>query len=389
MRCASSGWSRTAGGPQNPCKEAISRSSSPTVATSSSSASRRSRHGGALVRAAGVERAYVELHAHSVVLVLRRRLAARGARHPRRRDTAIRPSRSPTTTTSAGRWSSSRRAGARGAADRRRGAHGRCRRPRESGRGGASRGMFHLTLLVESATGWHNLCRLLTEAHAGDAATRPDRDPLPPSLALDSLLERNEGLVCLSGCAGPGALAGELGARRAAAGGGGRRGGWPAASAPSASGSSCSGRCGGATAPATGGWRSSPSGSGSPASRPATCTPTTAAGPSSRTRSSPCACTRRSRGPSPGGAATRARCSPRRRRWRRALPSTRRRSPRPRGSPSGCASTSSELGYRYPGSEDPDADRALAEICRGRLELRYAGTRERPEASGGSRRSCG
>jgi error-prone DNA polymerase len=39
-----------------------------------------------------------------------------------------------------------------------------------------------------------------------------------------------------------------------------------------------------------------------------------------------------------------------------------------------------ELGYRYPGSEDPDADRALTEICRGRLELRYDGMRERPEA---------
>ena len=39
-----------------------------------------------------------------------------------------------------------------------------------------------------------------------------------------------------------------------------------------------------------------------------------------------------------------------------------------------------ELGYRYPGSEDPEADRALAEICRGRLELRYRGTPERPEA---------
>src|SRR3954469_18389082 len=25
---------------------------------------------------------------------------------------------------------------------------------------------FHLTLLAESAAGWHNLCRLLTEAHA-------------------------------------------------------------------------------------------------------------------------------------------------------------------------------------------------------------------------------
>ena len=39
-----------------------------------------------------------------------------------------------------------------------------------------------------------------------------------------------------------------------------------------------------------------------------------------------------------------------------------------------------EIGYRYPGSEDPDADMALAEICRNRLDLRYAGTAERPEA---------
>ena len=39
-----------------------------------------------------------------------------------------------------------------------------------------------------------------------------------------------------------------------------------------------------------------------------------------------------------------------------------------------------ELGYRYPGSEDPGANRALAEICRARLEHRYAGERERREA---------
>jgi error-prone DNA polymerase len=39
-----------------------------------------------------------------------------------------------------------------------------------------------------------------------------------------------------------------------------------------------------------------------------------------------------------------------------------------------------ELGYRYPGSEDPEADHTLAEICRGRLELRYSGMSERPEA---------
>src|SRR5829696_9127101 len=66
---------------------------------------------------------------------------------------------------------------------------------------------FHLTLLVENADGWANLCRLLTEAHA-DTRPHPERDPLPPVLALASLLERNEGLVCLSGCARDGALAG-------------------------------------------------------------------------------------------------------------------------------------------------------------------------------------
>ena len=80
-------------------------------------------------------------------------------------------------------------------------------------------GRVHLTLLVEDATGWANLCRLITEAHA---ATRdgPGRDPLPPSLPLGSLLDRNEGLVCLSGCAArraspaPGSAAGRGPPRR-------------------------------------------------------------------------------------------------------------------------------------------------------------------------------
>ena len=39
-----------------------------------------------------------------------------------------------------------------------------------------------------------------------------------------------------------------------------------------------------------------------------------------------------------------------------------------------------DLGYRYPGSEDPDADRTLAEICGARLDHRYAGGRERRRA---------
>src|SRR6266487_4269475 len=62
----------------------------------------------------------------------------------------------------------------------------------------------HLTLLVESARGYANLCRLLTAAHAHTRDTT-NRDPLPPRLDL-ALLEElsselDHGLVCLSGCA--------------------------------------------------------------------------------------------------------------------------------------------------------------------------------------------
>src|SRR3954454_11136574 len=61
-------------------------------------------------------------------------------------------------------------------------------------------GGSHVTLLVESAQGYANLCRLLTAAHAG---TRPKegREPLPPSVEQHRLEELHEGLVCLSGCA--------------------------------------------------------------------------------------------------------------------------------------------------------------------------------------------
>src|SRR6266511_5805500 len=65
----------------------------------------------------------------------------------------------------------------------------------------------HVTLLVESATGWANLCRLITEGHRA-TRPKPDRDPLPPSVPLEQLEGHTEGLVCLSGCAGEGAVAG-------------------------------------------------------------------------------------------------------------------------------------------------------------------------------------
>src|SRR5438270_3271340 len=57
----------------------------------------------------------------------------------------------------------------------------------------------HLTLLVENERGWSNLCRILTRAHAH---TR--EKPGPPSqayVALETILEHTDGLVCLSGCA--------------------------------------------------------------------------------------------------------------------------------------------------------------------------------------------
>ncbi|MGH7672034.1 MAG: DNA polymerase III subunit alpha [Gemmatimonadales bacterium] len=52
----------------------------------------------------------------------------------------------------------------------------------------------HLTLLAESPQGYANLCRLLTEAHLSRADRRD------PRLAFDSLAERQEGLIVLSGC---------------------------------------------------------------------------------------------------------------------------------------------------------------------------------------------
>jgi error-prone DNA polymerase len=60
----------------------------------------------------------------------------------------------------------------------------------------------HVTLLCESGKGYANLCRILTAAHAGTRRPgREDREPLPPSVALETVAELNEGLVCLSGCA--------------------------------------------------------------------------------------------------------------------------------------------------------------------------------------------
>src|SRR3989441_4471400 len=60
----------------------------------------------------------------------------------------------------------------------------------------------HVTVLVETAKGYANLCRLITAAHAHTRpAGRESQPAADPALDQRLLEELNEGLVCLSGCA--------------------------------------------------------------------------------------------------------------------------------------------------------------------------------------------
>jgi error-prone DNA polymerase len=73
----------------------------------------------------------------------------------------------------------------------------------------ASPDLFHLTLLVEEPAGYRNLCRLLSGAHA-HTRDGPQRAAGQPWVPLGLLLDNAEGLVCLSGCARDGLLAGRF-----------------------------------------------------------------------------------------------------------------------------------------------------------------------------------
>ena len=68
-------------------------------------------------------------------------------------------------------------------------------------------GTAHVTLLVESAEGYRNLCRLLTAAHS-HTRDSTDRSAGQPWATIEQLEDHAGGLVCLSGCARDGALAG-------------------------------------------------------------------------------------------------------------------------------------------------------------------------------------
>jgi error-prone DNA polymerase len=231
-------------------------------------------------------------------------------------------------------------------------------------------GDFHITVLVESATGWHNLCRLLTTAHAG---TRPkiDRDPLPPVLSLESLAEHSEGLVCLTGCARDGALIGSPDRAQALLAIFGRkrlrvelqRPLWRHDRARNRALASLAERLGVACV-ATGNVHSHDRCRAELQDALVAVRTHTTLEESEPLR----------RGNSSSVLAPPAAMAARFAEHPEAVAETQRLADRLRFDL--CA----EIGYRYPGSEDPDADSTLAEICRGRMALRYDGTPEKPEA---------
>jgi error-prone DNA polymerase len=65
----------------------------------------------------------------------------------------------------------------------------------------AGAGATHVTLLCETQQGYANLCRILTDAHAGTRVPGKERDLLPAGTTIDVLERHAEGLVALSGCA--------------------------------------------------------------------------------------------------------------------------------------------------------------------------------------------
>ena len=243
-------------------------------------------------------------------------------------------------------------------------------------------GGAHLTLLVERQAGYRNLCRLLTAAHAHtrDEAAAQRRPALGERWSRSS--EHAEGLICLSGCARDGALAGRLGARRVLRR---RRRSGGACSTPS--GRALPGRAAASLL--------APRPRPQPLARGARRAPR---GALRRDRERPLP--RRARAPACRMPSSRSDCGLDAGGVRAAAPRQRapRRSPR-RGEmaqrfaehPEAVAETvrlaerlrfdlTDELGYRYPGSEDPSADRKLAEICRALLAERYAGSAPRAEA---------
>ncbi len=62
-------------------------------------------------------------------------------------------------------------------------------------------GARHMTLLVRDARGWSNLCRIITHAHAHTRDSTSRRERGEPWVDVQTVIDHAEGLVCLTGCA--------------------------------------------------------------------------------------------------------------------------------------------------------------------------------------------
>ncbi len=229
-------------------------------------------------------------------------------------------------------------------------------------------GCFHLTLLVASEAGWSNLCRLLTAAHR-DTRPKPGREPLPPAVSLDELEQHTDGLVCLSGCAAHGAPP-RLFPRLLAAFGPDdfrielQRPFWRDDNVRNRRLAEQAKRLGVPTV-ATGNVHMHER---SRAALQDTLVATRLG--LTLEESEP-----QRRGNSSAYLASPEQMAARFCRYPDAVTETAELAERLR------FDLCKELAYRYPGSEDPGADRALSEICRTRLEHRYSGLPEHREAS--------
>jgi error-prone DNA polymerase len=76
-----------------------------------------------------------------------------------------------------------------------------------TGAGGVG-GTRHLTLLVRDERGWSNLCRIITLAHSHTRERATGRGRTEPWVEVQAVLDHAEGLVCLTGCAQRSAIAG-------------------------------------------------------------------------------------------------------------------------------------------------------------------------------------
>jgi error-prone DNA polymerase len=70
----------------------------------------------------------------------------------------------------------------------------------------------HITLLVRDERGWSNLCRIITLAHSHTRERAAGRERTEPWVDVQAVVDHAEGLVCLTGCAGRSVLDAPAGA---------------------------------------------------------------------------------------------------------------------------------------------------------------------------------